>query len=112
MQNRANKKRTQKQKTSLSPRNYIMVGLVWVGSLILLLVQADGSTRVLNSAFFQIPLFYIGSLLVSYGIVWQTKDVARDTNENKWTRIFLFAAGVTVASLVVYSWLRLFVKGI
>jgi hypothetical protein len=112
MQNRENKKLAQKQRTLSSPRISIAIGLGWTIVLMFLLVKVDKSNSTINSAFFQIPLFYIGSLLISYGIVRSTKRTADETSAHQWMRITLFAAGASLASLIAYSWLYLFVNGL
>lgn len=111
MQNRANKKLSKKQKLFLPPRVSIIIGLGWFTVLIFLLVHAEKSS-VVNSLYFQIPLFYVGSLFVSYGIIRSSKKVPDETNNSQRNRILIFAFGITLASFVIYSWLYLFVNGL
>jgi hypothetical protein len=76
------------------------------------LILKEGTSSAFNSIFLQLPLFYVGSLLVSYGIVQSTNDTLGESASAKWFRIALFAVGVTVASFVIYGWLRLLIVGL
>ena len=109
MKNRAGKRRAKIEKVA-PPYVFTLTGLGWIAILIYLLVQVDRSS-VANSIFLQIPLLYIGGLLVSYGIVRSTKKTPNETTASQRNRIFFFAAGVSAASYVVYGWAYLFANG-
>jgi len=120
---------TRKHSLVIPPQVFTLLGGIWITLLILLLVHTNVMDIVIDTLLgagfcqtctakslitivFQISMFFIGGLGISYGIVHATKSIPNESQRSQLTRIVLFALGVSIASLVVYSWAYLFTNGL
>lgn len=105
---------------------YMVAGVVWIAIWIAILLKTSIlnaiNTLLLGAAYCQtcfgpslltivvlLSLFFIGSLGVSYGVIYKTN---REGKAKQITRFVAFAFAVCLASLVIYYWANLFVNGL